>query len=205
MSDQTYIDNIKSQVDSGMYDKLFADRRDLVFLDIGANVGIVSIYAVPYCKRIVAVEPCIETFEQLRKNTKDYQIISNDRHALAPSDGNVGFYVNDLNFTASSTVNTYGKYEPNYVMGATLSTLLRVWELRHVDVCKIDAEGAEGESLNLHQLEQCSDKIKTYYIETHNCPKTSWEHKLGTIVGNLARCGYSTISIDGMAITATRS
>jgi hypothetical protein len=73
-----------------------------------------------------------------------------------------------------------------------------------VDVCKIDAEGAEGEALNLSQLESASSVIKTYYIETHNCPKTTWEHKLGTLVGNLARCGYSEMKISGMAITATR-
>lgn len=203
-TDQIYIDTIKEQVASGMYDRLFNDRRDLVFLDIGANVGIISIYAVPYCKRIVAVEPCIETFQTLQNNTKDYQIISCDRHALAPKDENVGFYINDLNFTASSTVNTYGTFVPNYVMGATLSTLLRVWNLDHVDVCKIDCEGCEGESLNFQELERVTPMIDTFFIEFHNCPKTDWQHKLGTVASYLLRLGYHNQEVKGMSLTARK-
>lgn len=204
-NDDIYIATMKEQISSGMYDHLFVGKRDLVFLDIGANIGLVSVYAVPYCKRIVAVEPCIPTFIQLQKNTLHYAIIAVDRHALAANDNeNVGFYINDQNFTASSTVNTYGRYEPNYVMGITLTKLLKVWNLDHVDVCKIDAEGAEGEALNLNQLEAARDIISTYYIETHNCPKTTWEHKLGTTVANLARLGYHKQTINGMALTASK-
>ena len=200
--DQIYINTLKEQIGSGLYDKLFADRTGLVFLDIGANIGLVSIYAVPYCKRIVAVEPSSETYDQLEKNTKHYSIISRDQSALSPSNGLVEFFVNDINFTASSTVNTYGRRIE--VRGRTLMTILDRNDLPHVDICKIDAEGAEGEALNLDQLDAASGIIKQYFIETHNCPKTTWEHKLGTIVGNLSRCGYHNMEINGMAITASK-
>jgi len=200
--DQVYIDTLKEQIGSGLYDKLFADRTGLVFLDIGANIGLVSIYAVPYCKRIVAIEPSPTTYDRLKEHTHHYQIIDTAMVALAPEDKFVPFYVNDINFTASSTVNTYGKQI--MVEGATLKTILTRCKLSYVDVCKIDAEGAEGEALNLDQLDAASGIIKQYFIETHNCPKTTWEHKLGTIVGNLARVGYSKMTIDGMAITASK-
>lgn len=211
MSERAYIDNMKSQIAGGMYDHLFSDftykhavtgKYDLVFLDIGANIGLVSIYAVPYCKRIVAVEPSPETFQTLKENTKHYQVIECYEAALAPVNGEVEFFVNDLNFTASSTVNTYGQRIT--VKGMTLAHILDYHRLTHVDVVKLDTEGAEGESLSLDQLDSAKDIIKTYYIETHNCPKTTWNHKLGTIVGNLTRCGYTKQTIDGMAITATR-
>lgn len=198
MSDQTYIDNIKAQVASGMYDKLFADRSDLVFLDIGANVGIVSIYAVPYCKRIVAVEPSPGTFEVLKFNTKDYPMIECVQVALTPVRGQHQFYVNDVNFTASSTVNTYGKRI--LVEGETLSQILAENNLTHVDVCKIDAEGGEGESLDYYAIDYAKDIIKEWWIEFHNCPKTTWEHKLGSAVGNFARCGYQHMEVNGMGL-----
>jgi FkbM family methyltransferase len=210
-SDDVYIETIKQQIASGMYDHLFQKeirpgvyekRAGLTFLDIGANIGLVSIYAVPYCKRIVAVEPSPETFDKLQKNTKDYVIISCDQRALAPEDKIVEFYVNDLNFTASSTVNTYG--EKTTVMGSTLSSLLDRNYLTHVDVCKIDCEGGEGESLSLLQLDLAREIIDQYFIEFHNCPKTSWEHKLGTTVSNLLRCGYHKIDVKGMALTASK-
>jgi len=202
MNDEIYIATLKEQINGGMYDHLFKGKSNLVFLDIGANIGLVSIYAVPYCKRIVAVEPALETWKQLMKNTKDYQIIGVDQSALAPEDKLVDFYENDLNFTASSTVNTYGT--KTTVRGLTLMSILDRNYLTHVDVCKCDAEGSEGESLSLDQLTRAKDIIQMWFIEFHNCPKTSWEHKLGTIVGNLARCGYTEMSISGMAITATR-
>jgi FkbM family methyltransferase len=201
-TDQIYIDTLKDQIKSGIYDHLFNGKSDLVFLDIGANIGLVSIYAVLYCKRIVAVEPCKETYDRLKENARNYPIIETVQAALTPNNGLHEFFVNDLNFTASSTVNTYGQRVQ--VAGQTLQSILVQNDLTHVDVAKIDAEGAEGEALNLSQLESASSVIKTYYIETHNCPKTTWEHKLGALVGNLARCGYSEMKISGMAITATR-
>ncbi len=202
--DQVYIDSVQEQIRNGMYSNLLNDVNygEGVVLDIGANIGLVSQYFAAWCKRVVAIEPAPETFKMLIDNAGGGSIIECYQLALSPEDKFVPFYVNDINFTASSTVNTYGKQI--MVEGATLSTMLRRCKLDHVDVCKIDAEGAEGEALNLDQLQSASGIIKTYYIETHNCPKTTWEHKLGTLVGNLARCGYSKMSIDGMAITASK-
>lgn len=195
----SYVDTLKEQIDNGMYAHLFEGKKDLVFLDIGANIGLVSAYAYPFCKRIVALEPSPNVYPVLRQmcpNIETYCV------ALAPSDGDCEFFVNDVNSTASSTVNTYGTLTK--VQGLRLSTILTKYKLDHIDVCKCDAEGAEGESLDYYQIDNAKDIIKTYFIETHNCPKTSWEHKLGTIVGNLARCGYHEMRIDGMAVTATR-
>lgn len=202
--DQIYIDSVQEQIKSGMYSGLFktydSPKRDLVFLDIGANVGLVSIYAAPFCRRIVAVEPSPMTYQTLVKNTP--MNVECIRAALTPNDGPHEFFINDINFTASSTVNTYG--QRIMVEGKTLRTILRENDLRHVDVCKIDAEGAEGEALTFEQFQGAFETIQTYYIETHNCPKTTWEHKLGTIVGNLARCGYHKMNINGMAVTASK-
>lgn len=200
--DEIYIDTLKEQINGGMYDHLFKGKKDLVFLDIGANIGLVSIYAVPYCKRIVAIEPSPDTFQQLSKNTKPYQMIECYRVALAPVDGNVDFYVNDLNFTASSTVNTYGT--KTSVQAYTLGTILDAYKLDHVDVCKVDCEGCEGRSLNVAEIFEASGIIDCYFVENHNCPETTWEHKLGSLVGNFARTGYTEMKISGMAITATR-
>src|SRR5207253_3031198 len=68
----SYVDTLQEQIDNGMYAHLFESKKDLVFLDIGANIGLVSIYAVPFCKRIVAIEPSPEVFKVLWVNTEDY-------------------------------------------------------------------------------------------------------------------------------------
>lgn len=197
-----YINTIKDQINGGMYAPLFEGKRDLVFLDIGANIGLVSIYAVPFCKRIVAVEPCPWTFLKLHENTRNYGIIECVEAALSPKDDVVPFFVNDINFTASSTVNTYG--QEIAVNGVKLDSLLEMCHLDHVDVCKCDAEGAEGEALDHYQINNAKDIIDQYWIECHNCPKTGWEHKLGTLVGNFARCGYQHMEVNGMALRVWR-
>ncbi len=205
MNEEIYTQCMKDQISDGMYDHLFLGKHDLVFLDIGANIGLVSIYAVPYCKRIVSIEPNPEIFPQLVENTRNYSIIERQRVALAPVNAMVEFFINDINFTASSTVNTHGKRIE--VEGMTLPRILSVNRLEHVDVCKVDAEGAEGESLPYHELHAVNDIIDTFYIEFHNCPKTTWEYKMGHIVENLARCGYIKMSVsdkDGMALTASK-
>jgi FkbM family methyltransferase len=201
-TDQIYIDTLKDQIKSGIYDHLFEGKSDLVFLDIGANIGLVSIYAVPYCKRIVSLEPCQSTYDRLKDNTRIYPMIETVQAALTPQSGPHEFFVNDINFTASSTVNTYGQRIE--VQGKTLGTILKENNLTHVDVCKCDAEGAEGEALSCSEILNAREIIQQWFIEVHNCPKTDWYHKLGTLVGNLARCGYSEMKISGMSITATR-
>lgn len=197
-NDQLYVDTVRDQIKKGTYDHLIG--LGSVMLDIGANTGEVSEYFSHYYRRVVAIEPAPETFREL--NNRHSEKIECYNFALAPVDAFVPFYVNDINFTASSTVNTYGKQI--MVEGVKLSTLLHRLKLDHVDVCKCDAEGAEGESLSLEELDKAKDIIKCWFIEVHNCPKTTWEHKLGTLVGNLARCGYLKMKIDGMAITATK-
>ncbi len=205
MNEEIYIQCMKDQISGGMYDHLFHGKSNLVFLDIGANIGLVSIYAVPFCKRIVAIEPNPDIFPQLVENTRNYSIIERQRVALAPVNEMVEFFINDINFTASSTVNTHGKWVQ--VEGMTLPRILAMNHLTHVDVCKCDAEGSEGESLSYHELHAARDIIDCFFIEMHNCPHSTWEYKMGKIVENLARCGYRNIATSGheyMGITASR-
>lgn len=196
---QVYIDTVRDQIKAGAYDHLLPDVGKLdVFLDIGANTGQVSRYFLDYANRVIAFEPDPDTFKIL----SSYRGIEAHPFALTPKDGPVDFYVNDINFTASSTVNTYGAKIT--VEGKTLATILKDYNLTYVDVAKIDCEGAEGESLDYAQLYNARDIIKCYFIEFHNCPQTNWEHKLGTTVGNLARFGYEHMEVHGMSLTARK-
>lgn len=177
-------------------------KRNLVFLDIGANIGLISLYAAPACKRIVALEPAPDTYKILCAMTVGEPNIETYEIALAPTNDKVEFFLNDLNPTASSTVNTYGTR--TFVAGMKLDSMLRVFQLEHIDIVKCDAEGSEGESLSLDQLEIAKDIVDSWYIETHNCPKSSWNDKLGEISKRLLACGYYHITVDGMTLYATK-
>lgn len=189
--ESSYTQSIVREI--GTYAKFFEGQKGLTFVDIGANIGLVSIYASPACKRIVAIEPSPETFPVLKAMTAGIKTIECFEGALSPTFTTVDFYLNDLNSTASSTVNTYGKKIS--VTGYPLSMLLTMHQLEQVDLCKIDAEGAEGMSLSYRELEIVKPIVKSYLIETHNCPVSTWEYKLGTLVNYLMTLGYSKIDV----------
>lgn len=202
----TLTDHLIDQMGEGsIYHKMFGHwnefRESLVFLDIGANIGLVSLYAAPACKRIVALEPAPDTFPVLKAMTLTTTNIEPHEMALAPTNDNVEFFMNDLNPTASSTVNTYGTRIT--VPGMTLTSILSVYQLEHVDIVKIDAEGAEGH-LTPDELRNAKDIIQSYYIETHNCPRTTWQSKLSILAALLIENGYNKMSIDGMTLYATK-
>lgn len=195
------VGTLLDQINGGMYTELFSGKSGLTFLDIGANIGLVSLYAADSCKRIVALEPAPDTYKVLKAMTHNHLNIEIGEFALAPEDGEVVFYENDINSTASSTVNTYGKQIR--VQGLKLSSILRIYQLEFVDVVKCDAEGAEGDSLSFAELEMAKPIVKSYWIEAHNDPKSTWEFKLGQIVQHLAELGYHRQSINGMALWAS--
>lgn len=185
-----------------IYAPLFKGATDLTFLDIGANIGLVSIYAYDSCSRIVAVEPAPETFTVMKAMTFALTKIEQVHAALAPVDGPCEFFLNDVNTTASSSVNTYG--EMIEVPGLTLSSILSIYQLEHVDVAKVDVEGAEWASLNREQLEKAASVIDCWWLEVHNIPRVSWELIQSTISEMLHELGYVNQQIDGMRLAARK-
>ncbi len=183
-----------------IYESIFAGRKDLTFLDIGANIGLVSLYAAEHCKRIVAVEPAPDTFKVLQAMTVKYPQIELVNAALSDEDGPTEFHVNDLNSTASSTVNTYGTL--HNVPGLRLSSILSIYQLESVDVCKCDCEGAER-NLTFEQLEIAAPVVQEWLIETHNCPASTYNQKMGELVTHFSRLGYK-VHAEAMTVKATR-
>ncbi len=196
-----YTDPLISEINGGLYSDLFRDKKDLVFLDLGANIGLVSIYAAPACKRIVAIEPAPNTFAVLKAMTLKLPKIECAQLALAPDDGPVRFYVNGENTTASSTVNTFG--EMWSARGFTLTSLLTIHQLEEVDVLKCDCEGAEGEALSYPELEKAAPIVKEWLIECHNCPSTTYQQKLERLNADFTKLGYKT-RVVAMTIKAHR-
>lgn len=185
-----------------IYAGLFKGKKDLVFLDIGSNIGLVSLYAYDSCQRIVALEPAPETFKVLKSLTFPLTKIERVQAALAPEDGPCEFFQNDQNTTASSTVNTFG--ELTEVPGLMLSSILSIYQLEHVDVAKFDCEGGENESLPYEQLVAAADVIDCYYIEFHNAPRVTWESVRARVMEHLSRLGYRSITMSGMTMIAIK-
>lgn len=185
-----------------IYERIFTEPRGKTFLDLGANIGLVSLFASDVCARIVAVEPDPETFVVLKAMTCQFSNIECVQAALAPKDGEVTFYRNPENFTASSTVNTFGN--KTSVPGLTLESILSIYQLEQVHVCKVDVEGAEELALTADHLMKARNIVDCWWIETHNTPTCRWEDSMCRLTSTLDFLGYTKQEIKGMRLIAER-
>jgi FkbM family methyltransferase len=148
-----------------IYDRCLATKNNLTILDIGANVGLFSLYAQDAAKRLVAVEPTPShqyVFEKLTCDAKNVELV---KAALSDVDGPIEFYISEENSTMNSIVNKYGK--SIHVEGMCLKSLLEKYNLEKVDFCKIDIEGSEMRAITTETLGAVFDKIDEIFIECH--------------------------------------
>ncbi|WP_027389814.1 FkbM family methyltransferase [Chrysiogenes arsenatis] len=129
------------------YKPPFKLRPNVIF-DIGANIGLSSIYFANCFpnSRIYAFEPSRQNYELLVNNTKNYPNISAHCLGFGSADGETTFYLSDdaTNFGGGS-IHSLGidiaKQET--VKIAKPSTFLKEIENQKIDIIKIDTEGAE--------------------------------------------------------------
>jgi FkbM family methyltransferase len=115
-------------------------RDDYNCVDIGANIGLMTLYISDYCRsgRIISVEPNRAVFQALQ-NTIKANAIGNAvpvNVAVTDRDGEVRFSED----SAYGHINSGGN---TVVEGITLATLLRRCEMDRIDFLKIDVEGHE--------------------------------------------------------------
>lgn len=148
-----------------IYDRCLKDKSDLVVLDIGANVGLFTLYAQDAAKRLVAVEPTPShqhVFEQLTRDCENVELV---KAALCDVDTTVEFFISDENSTMNSIVNKYGR--SINVEGLRFKSLLDKYGLDHVDFCKIDIEGSEMRAITRETLGEVFDRVDHIFIEVH--------------------------------------
>jgi FkbM family methyltransferase len=151
-----------------LYAPLVIDKKDLTIVDLGANIGLFTLWAYPYAKKIYAVEPSAMHCETLRKmvtfNKMDkVEII---QKALAEKNGEMKLYHNS-NTTAfmlqKGTEGQTGEFET--VQTVTIDTLLK--DIPHVDILKVDIEGAEGTAFGNENFDKVAGKIDQIVMEYH--------------------------------------
>lgn len=142
-----------------------ADKTEtpFVFLDVGANVGLYSLYVNAYARqaarpsRIIAIEPGVETCARLEANIAaskaEVQII---RAAVsdAPGTGHLGG--GDINRGEAKLSAQSGETET--VVIDTLPRIARTLGLTRIDAMKLDVEGHDLKALTTF-FEDASTKL----------------------------------------------
>ena len=162
-----------------IYDRFLKDKKDLVILDIGANVGLFTLYAKDSASRIVSVEPTPSHQRLFEKIAGKYENVELVKAALSNKDEDINFYICNSNSTCNSLMERDGDVVK--VEGLTFESLLKKVNLEHVDFCKIDIEGSEMIAITEETLKPVYDKIDRMFIEVHSTecgPNLRWQDNL---------------------------
>lgn len=182
------VEMIRQINSSGYYNELFCGKRDLTFVDLGSNIGLVSIFAAPACSKILAVEPEPRTFRALQALTESYRTVINCAQvALVPVSGPVSLSVDKRDNSCHTAINPKPGNPTVSVRGLSFLDLLGQYGLKKVDVCKVDVEGSEMDCLDKPLFQ--SGIVATWYIEVHRTRNSSREVNMGTMMGRLIESG----------------
>lgn len=134
------------------------DLKNKTVIDIGANLGIVSIILAkknPGIK-IYAFEPLIENYENLLKNIElngiDKNTITVENKAVTKDGRNINMSINLNNRGGSSisdviSVNSSMSKANCGIESITLENIIKKYQINKIDLLKIDCEGSEYEIL----------------------------------------------------------
>tara|TARA_Y100001970_G_scaffold45882_1_gene57701 strand:- start:410 stop:1198 length:789 start_codon:yes stop_codon:yes gene_type:complete len=148
-------------------------KPDDVVVDVGANIGIFSIFSAMYTqKKIYSIEPFNENIKYLKKNiliNSFKNLIQIEPYALSDIDSEKKLYISKTSgghLLFNKNIN--GKLE-KFVKVPTknLKYLINKYNLKRINFLKLDCEGSEGhiiKSLTSQEFEMI-DKI---VMEFHN-------------------------------------
>ena len=146
-------------------------------IDCGANIGLTSIYfATLYPNaKIIAVEPEIGNFNLLLKNTHSYPNIICLNYGIWNKNTNLEVINSDLGNWAF-TVNEVYYEDSNTIKAITIDRIMEDYNLKKIDLLKLDIEGTEKEIFE-NNYDQWLSRTKFIVAELHDnlkedCSKT---------------------------------
>lgn len=172
------------------YDQFFAGWQDITVLDIGANIGLFSLYIQDRARKVYALEPTPNHYDILCEMTKKFTNIMPLKLALHSDNAVVDFFLSKENSTMNSTVNHYA--DKITAQGITLPSLLDHLQLEAVDFVKCDIEGSEMQALNNQILESVRNKITVWSLEVHETASNSLHANREILAAIFESHGYKT-------------
>ncbi len=197
---------ILQQINDGMYTKYFEGKKDLVCLDFGANVGLVSLYMLPVCKNLYAVEPTPAHYNLLHELLWDHKEESSIKlfdNALTEQEGDVVFATGHATENKVTIAEGYGNNKIT-VKGKPLSWFAKQIQ-ETVDFCKCDIEGGEIFALTEEQLKLVHGKVKCFFVECHPTNNYGMDACREELIRRFEAAGYETETIDYQTIVAYAS
>ena len=167
---------INNQINEIFSDKdyeLAKRKKDMIVLDVGANVGMFSLFIKDYAKKIYALEPSRRCFEALKKNTENWDNIEIFNVGLSNrKDKALLFGKGD---ETPQTMMIEGENK-EVIDITTIEDFIKEQNIKHIDVMKIDTEGAEYVILADQTFRNVASKIDFVIGESHYINRMVPEH-----------------------------
>src|SRR3990167_5505550 len=148
------------------------EKKGKVALEIGGNIGIVSLYLSKYFEKVIVLEPSSEHFETLTHMIKFNKLtnVKPIKKALFTENGKFPFGGPTVNKTMRSLhMAVWQDGKPiEEVEAITLDKLFEDEKIDHVDFMKLDVEGSEIEIVSSESFRKVASKIDAMLIEKHN-------------------------------------
>jgi FkbM family methyltransferase len=138
-----------------------------VVIDAGANIGLFTVMMANRYPQalIIAIEPDEENFELLRDNCKPYRNVELVKAALWYKQEPLVLANPEADHWARQ-VESSQKGASNLVDAVTVSSVLEDFKIQHIDIFKIDIEGAEAQILQHGDLSWVST-VRELLMELH--------------------------------------
>jgi len=178
----------------GVYSDILNQKKDMVIMDVGSNIGVVTQHMRDYAKKLYALEPSPEHFQALQKNKtfNRWDNVEVFNVALADKDGEMTLHTLDSNRTCNSLINDYGQ-GGHKVKTYRFDTFMEENNIDVVDFVKFDVEGAEDMILRSEGFKNVAERIKAIEIEFHY---PSWQKLVEYMMG----LGYEARRYESSAI-----
>lgn len=176
----SYIPNILKEIYMDrVYRPYIEHLKDGVFLDLGCNIGLWSIYASKYASKIYSFEPAEETFKLATANLAEedaFKKVELFQMAVSNEDGEASFFRN-----TNSTMNSMKEAVSNQPEATTkvptirLDTFVKDQGITHIDFAKIDVEGSEDVLFASEGFEKIVPILDAFVYEHHSWSNSSAE------------------------------
>jgi FkbM family methyltransferase len=166
------------------YTKFCSIPLNSLVVDIGANVGVFSLFAARFARLVYAVEPASSNYSRLVQNASQVQAIVPLNYACAACDGIRSLDVSGIPVTFSLMTGSTGTAQES-VEVVSLATLFERYRIDSCDYLKLDCEGAEFEII-LEADPSILNRVRRIVLEYHDHLSSKYSHldileKLGTL------------------------
>lgn len=174
---EKYTEKYNRKFTSWRFKEVMSKTKDMLTIDLGANIGEYSLLLAKYSKRVYAFEPDPWALERLRENTRHLDNVEIIEAAAGCEQGKVKLFRHP-DFDGDPTVNSQSSSIIATKSNITQETFFEVDQVNliqfirdlegPVGVLKMDIEGAEVDLLEaLFEHPNILNKISYIFVETH--------------------------------------